>query len=135
MFELSGTIKVIKPAEQINDRFRKREFVIDENSGPYPQVILFELTQDKCEVLDQFKEGDRVKVSFNVRGREWSGRNNETRYFVSLNAWKIESLDNAASGSPAPGAQPEHSAVPPAGGAPPHTANDAPAEEEDDLPF
>lgn len=128
MFEISGKIKVIQPTQEINDRFKKREFVIDENSGPFPQVIPFEVTQDKCEILDQFKEGQDVKIFFNLRGREWTSKQNETKYFLNLQAWKIEALDGGAGTPPA-------AAAPPQGNPAPHSAADAPAEEDDDLPF
>ena len=132
MFEFSGTIKVIQPTQEISDRFRKREFVVEENSGQYPQVIPFEFTQDKCEVLDTYKVGDEVKVSFNLRGREWVSKQNETKYFLSLQAWKIESLAGGGQSS-----QPaEYSSAPPNNGTPPPpSASDAPAEDDDDLPF
>lgn len=134
MFELTGTIKVIKPTEQIKETFRKREFVLDENSGRYPQTIPFEFTQDKCDILDAFNEGDRVKVFFDIRGREWTNRENETKYFLSLNAWKMESLEAGAENTP-PSAPPNAASAPPTNGAPPHSTSDAPGEEEDDLPF
>lgn len=129
MFEISGKIKVIQPTQEINDRFKKREFVLDENSGPYPQVIPFEFTQDKCEILDQFKEGQDVKVFFNLRGREWTSKQNETKYFLNLQAWKMEALSGA-------GTPPPSDAAPQQNNPAPHSAADAPAEEDDDdLPF
>jgi single-stranded DNA-binding protein len=129
MLEISGTIKVIQPTQEISDRFRKRELVIEDNSGQYPQFIPLEFTQDKCEILDQFKEGDTVKVAFNLRGREWTNKQNETKYFLSLNAWKIESEQG--------GSAPQPSAPAPAQAqAASHSVSDMPAEEEDDdLPF
>lgn len=126
MFEIKGTIKVIQPTQEINEKFKKREFVLDVNSGQYPQVIPFEFTQDKCNLLDQYKIGQEVKVTFDLRGREWTNKQNETKYFLNLNAWRIEPAGASAS-------SPEHSAPPPQYSAP-HTAADAPAE-DDDLPF
>ncbi|MCS7077853.1 MAG: DUF3127 domain-containing protein [Bacteroidia bacterium] len=72
--------------------FRKREFVIDYAENPsYPQKIKFELVQEKCAELDKFNEGDTIKVYFNIRGSEWQGK-----YYVNLNAWKLEKLADAA---------------------------------------
>lgn len=128
MFEITGTIKVIQPTQEINDRFRKRELVIEDNSSQYPQFIPMEFTQDKCELLDNYNVGDRVKVAFNLRGREWTSKQNETKYFLSLNAWKIENEQVASSPAPV-AAPPSHQAAPP-------SASDMPAEEDDDdLPF
>jgi hypothetical protein len=85
---ITGTIHKIGETEQVTERFKKRMVVIQITSGnenQYTETVPFEVVQDKCETLDRFSEGQAVKVSFNLRGREWNGR-----YFVNLNAWKIE---------------------------------------------
>lgn len=93
MYTLKGEIKVIQDLQQISDSFKKREFVVTDSSGKYSQDILFQLTQDRCESINQFKEGDVVEVTFFLRGREWNNpKGGETRYFNSLDAWKIESI-------------------------------------------
>ncbi len=125
MFELTGTIKVIQPTQKISEKFQKREFVLDDNSGQFPQVIPFEFTQDKCDILDQYQVGQEVKVYFNLRGREWTSKQNETKYFLNLQAWKMEAAGSAPMKEPA-APQREYSAP---------TAADAPAEDDDDLPF
>jgi hypothetical protein len=91
MFQISGTLKVKFPETQVSEKFRKREFVISENSSQYPQVISFQLTQDRCSLIDSVNPGDEIKVHFNLRGREWANAQGETKYFNSLEAWKIES--------------------------------------------
>ena len=78
----------------VSDRFSKREFVLTtEANTPYPQHVSFQVTQDKCNLLDQFNEGDELKVSFNLRGREWNGPQG-IKYFNTLEAWRIESTGN-----------------------------------------
>jgi hypothetical protein len=129
MYELAGTIKVIKDTEQVNDRFSKREFVVSDNHDKYPQLIQFELTQDKCPLLDEFTVGNDVKVTFNVRGRDWKSPQGDTRYFVSLNAWKLEKTD---SGMPPSSGGAVASAIPP-GTEMVIECNDD--EEIDDIPF
>lgn len=129
MYELKGTITVKKATQQISDKFRKREFVVSDNDAQYPQVIQFELTQDRCSVLDSYNEGDEVQVTFNIRGREWQSPQGDTKYFVSLNAWKIERIGDAE-----PASAPAHSPGPPTGeAAPPDTF--VPDSDDDDLPF
>jgi hypothetical protein len=130
MYELIGTIKVIKDTEQINDRFSKREFVVSDNHDKYPQVIQFELTQDKCTLLDEFTVGNDVKVTFNVRGREWKSPQGDTRYFVSLNAWKLE---KTGTGMAPGGGAPAAAGAVPAGTEMVIDCNDD--EEIDDIPF
>lgn len=127
MFNITGTIKMKGSEQQVSDKFKKREFVITENSSQYPQHLSFQLTQDRCSLLDPFNEGAEIKVFFNLRGREWVSPQNETKYFNSLEAWKIEAAGTAA---PAP----TQSATTSSSSAPMPESIPAPTE-EDDLPF
>lgn len=90
--EVIGTLKAIFDTHKVSDRLQKREFVLTtEASTPYPQHVIFQITQDKCSLLDQFNEGDEIKVLFNIRGREWNGPQG-VKYFNTLDAWKIERI-------------------------------------------
>ena len=92
MFKLSGTVKKVFPTVQVSEKFSKREFVVTESSSMYPQDILFQLTQDKCSMLDGVNVNDSIEVSFNLRGREWTNPQGEVKYFNSLDAWRIDRL-------------------------------------------
>jgi hypothetical protein len=92
--ELTGKIKLINDIQTFDSGFQKREFVVT-TQEQYPQDVKFEVVKDKCSLLDKFSAGSDVKVSFNIRGNEYNGK-----YFVNLQAWKIDA-DNSA-----PGAQP-----------------------------
>lgn len=81
---ISGTIKVIGQTQQVSEKFSKRELVINEPSGQYPQLIPIEFKQDKTSLLDGFKPGDEVSVTCFVNGREWTGKDGVTKYFLSL---------------------------------------------------
>jgi len=98
--DITGILKVKSEAQQVSEKFKKREFVITDNSSQYPQHISFQLTQDKCSLLDQYKVGDELKVHFNLRGREWTSPKNEVKYFNTLEAWRIETINSNASGAP-----------------------------------
>lgn len=89
--EITGRILKIFPEKQVNDNFRIREFVVEYAENPsYPQTLVFQLTQDNCESIDRFSEGDTVSVTFNLRGRPWQPKDGgETKYFNSLEAWRI----------------------------------------------
>jgi len=89
--EISGKLHVINQAQQVTERFRKREFVLElsENSR-FPQFVLFQLTGDRCEQIDDFGVGDEVRVEFSLRGREWKSPRGEVKYFNSLDVWNIE---------------------------------------------
>jgi hypothetical protein len=88
---IKGKIKVINPTIVVSDKFSKREFVV-ETEETYPQPISIQLTKDKCSLLDLFKVGQDVEVSVNLRGREWNSPQGETKYFNTIEAWKITSL-------------------------------------------
>lgn len=88
--ETIGILKAKFETQRVSDRFQKREFVITtEANTPYPQQIQFQVTQDKCSLLDQYQEGQEIKVQFNLRGREWNGPQG-LKYFNTLDAWRIE---------------------------------------------
>lgn len=90
--ETTGFLHVKNQTNKVSDKFAKREFVLKtEASSQYPQFVTMQLTQDKCAMLDQFSEGQELKVSFNLRGREWNGPDG-VRYFNTLEAWRIESV-------------------------------------------
>jgi hypothetical protein len=89
-FKMSGSIKMIGQEQQVTEKFSKRDFVVTDTSSQYPQDISFQLTKDKCSVLDQFMEGENVEVTFNLRGREWTSPQGEVRYFNTLEAWRVE---------------------------------------------
>lgn len=88
--ELTGKIIAIFETKQITERFTKREFVVETLDNPkYPQPILFQMTGDRCAQLDEFQVGDSVRLDFSVRGREYT-KGSETKYFNSLDVWKVE---------------------------------------------
>jgi len=87
--KLTGKIIAIMDKQQVTDTFAKREFVI-ETDEQYPQMVKFELTQAKCDDIDNHKIGEEITVHFNVRGRKWTNKENKDVYFVSMNAWRLE---------------------------------------------
>ena len=95
-YDFTGRLHRIFDTEQIKDTFQKREFVVEEAGGQYPNVVKFELTQDRCTLIDEFKEGDEVTVSFDLSGRAWNDK-----FFTNLRAWRIQHA--AGGGAPAEG--------------------------------
>jgi len=88
--QIQGRIHTAFPAEQVTQRFKKREFVLElDATSRYPQLVIFQLTGDRCNALDDFKVGDEVQVEFSLRGREWKSPKGDTRYFNSLDVWTI----------------------------------------------
>jgi hypothetical protein len=89
--ETTGKLHTIFDTKQVSERFTKREFVIELADNPkYPQVVLFQLTGDRCSQLDGMRVGDEVRIEFSLRGREWRSPSGDVKYFNSLDVWKIE---------------------------------------------
>ncbi len=88
-FEIEGKLHKKFDTEQKSERFQAREFILLLTDSRYDQYIKFQLTQDRCDLIDPVAEGSDIKVHFDLRGREWNGR-----YFTNLNAWKIESASD-----------------------------------------
>lgn len=124
---ITGTIKMIGKTQDISEKFRKRECVITEPGGQYPAHIPVEFTQDRCGLVDGFKEGEEVTITAFVNGREWTGKDGVTKYFLSLSGNRIERTGATASAPNGGGRQsvpaPTAADMPPVGG------------DDDDLPF
>jgi len=87
--DVIGKIKVLNAIQQVSASFKKQELVV-ETSEQYPQSIMIEFAQDKCDLLNSYRVGDDVKVSINLRGREWINPQGEAKYFNQIQGWKIE---------------------------------------------
>ncbi|MBW1295275.1 DUF3127 domain-containing protein [Aquimarina litoralis] len=123
--EVQGKVKMVGETQTFGSNgFRKREIVVTTDEQ-YPQHIMVEFIQDKCDLLNNFQIGQDVKISINLRGREWVNPQGETKYFNSIQGWRIENLQAAAPSAPAP--------MPPADAFEP--ATDFKEEDHDDLPF
>ena len=92
MNEVKGTIKAIKKTQVVSDKYRKREFVLT-TDDKYPQDVLFQLSQDNCDLVDIFKVGDKVTLAYNLRGIEWVSPKGETKWFNTLEVWKMNYQD------------------------------------------
>ncbi|MDC6364219.1 MULTISPECIES: DUF3127 domain-containing protein [Flavobacteriaceae] len=124
--EVQGRIKMIDETKTFgNNGFRKREMVIT-TEEQYPQHILVEFVQDKCDLLNNYSVGQPVKVSINLRGREWTNPQGETKYFNSIQGWRIENLQSEAQDGNMPPVPPMEAFEP---------ADDLNEEDHDDLPF
>ena len=87
--ELTGILVVKKDTKQVSDKFKSREFVI-ETADKYPQSICLQLSQNNVTAIDIAKVGDEIKVHYNLRGRAWTNPQGETKYFNTIEAYRIE---------------------------------------------
>lgn len=121
--ELQGKIKLIGETQSFGSNgFKKREIVITTDEQ-YPQHIQVEFVQDKTEILNNYEVGQDVKIGINLRGREWTNEAGETKYFNSIQGWRIEKLESSTAIQKA--AQKIDEAFEPAGN----------INEDDQLPF
>ena len=72
-YTIQGKVKTIFETQNITESFKKREFVVTTNEQ-YPNI------------------GQEVKVEFNLRGRKWVNPDGESKYFNTLQAWRIGSV-------------------------------------------
>ena len=97
-YELQGILTEIFNTDQVTERFKKREFVIEktEESGDktFTETIKFQLTNDKCDIIDPYATGEEVKIHFNIKGRKWE-KDGKTSYFINLEAWRIEKVESS----------------------------------------
>ncbi len=122
-FELTGRLIEKLDIQQITDSFQKREFVVEKtenaNGRDFVETIKFQLTQDRCDLIEKFQLNTDIKVQFNIKGRKWE-KNGNVSYFTNLEAWRIESADQSMNTNTPP----------------PQTEVDIPPPpEEEDLPF
>lgn len=110
---MKGKVKVVGSTVVISEKFSKREFVVVDDTNMYPQDIQFQLTQDKCNLIDSLVIGDEVEVSFNLNGREWVNPKGESKFFNTLDVWKISKIgSNAVKDAQGQGFEPKASVMP-----------------------
>ncbi len=122
-FEINGKLIEKFETQNVTASFKKREFVIEkiENTGgrEFTEVIKFQLSQDRCDLIDPYQINDDIKIHFNIKGRKWE-KDGRVSYFTNLEAWRIEKASTAV-----------QEEIPPQ-----HSMDDIPPETvEDDLPF
>jgi len=122
--EIKAKLVEISETTQVTDSFKKREFIVEYAENPqYPQFLKFELIQENCSLLDDFKQGQEIEIYFNLKGRKWTDPKGVDKYFNTLQAWKLQAQE-AGSEAPLPSSQDEPGWI------------SAPGEEsEDELPF
>ena len=124
--EVTGKIKMIDQTKEVGSAgFKKRDVVVTTDEQ-YPQQILVQFVQDKCDLLNNFQVGESVKIDINLRGREWTNPQGETVYFNTIQGWRIAKAQAETTSTQAP-------PMPAAAAFPPATSLNE--EEPDDLPF
>ncbi|MFC2138258.1 DUF3127 domain-containing protein [Bacteroidota bacterium] len=95
-FELLGKLIVKEEVVEINQSFRKQDFVIEvenERNSDWNDFVKFQITQDRCALLNEFNIGDYIKVNFNIRGRKWE-KDGNINYITNLEAWRLDKVSS-----------------------------------------
>ncbi|MFV0238305.1 MAG: DUF3127 domain-containing protein [Flavobacteriales bacterium] len=122
--EVSGKVKKVFETQTFDSGFRKRELIVT-TEEQYPQHISIEFLQDKVDLLNDIAEGASVKISINLRGREWTNPEGITRYFNSIVGWRLEKMEGQPVSAPS-----DMPSIPPV-----DMNSDSKEEDFDDLPF
>lgn len=97
-FEITGKVIDISPVNQVSDKFKKREFVIEKKdtgaANVFIDYIKFQLVQEKCDLINESYLNEEVRIWFNLKGNRWE-RDGKVNYFTNLDAWKIEKVASA----------------------------------------
>lgn len=126
-FELIGTLIVKEETVKVSDKFQKREFVIEvvnEKNAEWSDFVKFQSVQDRVSIIDPFNLGDKIKVSFNIKGNRWE-RDGRVNYFTNLDAWRVEKVEDNDNELPS------SSSIP----LPDQLDELPPSEQEDEFPF
>lgn len=125
-YEIIGTVYKIGTTENVPTKsgqpFQRRSITLiqkrfDQNTGQEfdPNYPTFDFTQRGCAELDKYKQGDKVRIRFDVSGVRYSDKQtHEEKYFNSLRGFRIEPFVAQQPQQPAP--QPQYT---PQGGYPP----------------
>lgn len=125
--EVTGRIKMIDQTKEVGSSgFKKRDVVVTTDEQ-YPQHILVQFVQDKCDLLNSYQVGEAVKIDINLRGREWTNPQGEVVYFNTIQGWRIAKVQAEPTAAPVAPPMPAAAAFPPA-----TSLNE---DEPDDLPF
>lgn len=110
--EISGKIKKINETQTVGaSSFQKRELVLVTNEQ-YPQMLLIEFIQDKCDLLNNYNIDDEVTVSINLRGREWINSDGQAKYFNTFQGWRIMGENQLTTPPPIPVSMPNDKDLP-----------------------
>ena len=95
--DISAKIVELFDTVKVSESFKKREFVIEvesqNTSFNRTDVIKFQLTQDRCNLIDNVELNDSITVFFDIRGNKWE-KEGRVMYFTNLEAWRVSSTES-----------------------------------------
>lgn len=112
--EATGVLFMKGEVVQRTETFKIVEFALEIAGERFTSYPKFQLTNDKCALIESANIGDTITVKANLNGRKYE-KDGKTSFFNSVDAWKIEVVQKAQPGA----AQ----------------STQQPAQEEGNLPF
>lgn len=142
--EITGVVKSVMPTQngtsQSGKAWQKREFIIEETVGNYPNSMVITAFGDRVEKLNTVRVGDRVTARFDTQAREYKGRafNNITLYDITQpQPQAVQQPQQAYMGAPQQAMPQQHQAAPaqPYQPMPAQPIQQPQGQQGDDLPF
>ena len=94
---ITGKVKFVDEVREFGSNgFRKHQVVVETGDGRWDNPIPVEFTKDNIELSKKLKVGDQVQIQSRINGREWQGKDGITKWFTSINGYKI-SVENSDS--------------------------------------
>ena len=116
--EITGVVKSVMPTQngtsQSGKAWQKREFIIEETVGNYPNSLVITAFGDRVEKLNTLRVGDCVTARFDTQVREYNGRafNNITLYDITQPQAQAQQMQQAYMGAPQQAMPQQYQAAP-----------------------
>ena len=124
---------------QSGKAWQKREFIIEETVGNYPNSLVITAFGDRVEKLNTLRVGDYVTARFDTQAREYNGRafNNITLYDITQPQAQAQPQPQAYMGAPQQAMPQQYQAAPaqPYQPMPAQPMQQQQGQRGDDLPF
>ena len=141
--EITGVVKSVMPTQtgtsQSGKEWQKREFIIEETVGNYPNSLVITAFGDRVEKLNTLRVGDYVTARFDTQVREYNGRafNNITLYDITQPQSQAQPQPQAYIGAPQQAMPQQYQAAPaqPYQPMPAQPMQQQQGQRGDDLPF
>ena len=97
--EITGIFQKASDIKTFESGFQAQEFYLDcktynQYTGePIENLIKFQATGDKINLLTPLNKGDLIKVYFSVKGKLYDKEDGTKGHFQNLNIWKIEAAE------------------------------------------
>ena len=91
MNKIKGIVKIKTEVTTYSEKFKKAELII-ETEDKYPQTLCVEFINESISCIEDININDKVEVSINIRGRQWTSPKNEVKYFTSLSGWQVSHI-------------------------------------------